>query len=410
MSSKERTSVSVRPILIGLGAAALILASCAVSSAAPATLGVTADEILLGQTMPYSGPISAHATVGKAMAAYLAKIDDEGGIGGRKIRLVSLNDGYSPPRTVEQTRRLVEEDRVFFLFGSLGTAPQSAVERYLNARKVPQLFVQSGARKWNDPEHFPWSMAGLPSSYTEARAYATYLLATRPDAKIAVLYQNDDFGKDYVAGLEDGLGGKARGMVVAWQTYEVGDPSIDSQIDSLAGAGADILFSFSLGKATVQAIRKAAAIGWHPLFFITSVSQSKATVLAPAGLDRATGIISAAFEKDPSDPQWANDADIRDYLAWMERYDPAADPNDLLNVAGNIEARLVVEVLRRCGDELTRDNVLRQATHLEHLAIPLLLPGITISTTPDDYRVIHELRLQRFDGTRWGLFGDPVAG
>jgi branched-chain amino acid transport system substrate-binding protein len=402
--------VTSRPLAAWLGAAAFVAAAVALVPARAAGPGVGEHEIVLGQTMPYSGPISAYATVGKAMAAYLAAINDAGGVAGRRIKLISLDDGYSPPRAVEQTRRLVEQDRVFFLFGSLGTAPQSAVEKYLNAKKIPQLFVQSGARKWNDPSHFPWSMAGLPSSYTEARAYAAYLLAARPGAKIALLYQNDDFGRDYVAGLEDGLGDRARAMIVARQTYEVSDPTVDAQIDSLASSGADALFSFSVGKATAQAIRKVASIGWHPLFFIPSVSQSKATVLAPAGLEHATGIISAAFEKDPSDPQWANDADIRAYLAWMKRYDPAGDPNDLLNVAGNIEARLVVEVLRRCGSDLTRENVLRQATHLDHLALPLLLPGVTVSTTPGDYRVIHELRLQRFDGVRWVLFGDPVGG
>ena len=379
-------------------------------AAALAAPGGGDSGLLLGQTMPYSGPISAYSTVGKAMAAYLDKVNDEGGVNGRKIRLISLDDGYSPPKTVEQTRRLVEQDQVLFIFGSLGTATQSAVQRYLNAKKVPQLFIQSGARKWNDPQHFPWSMAGLPSSYTEAGAYARYLLAVKPQARIAVLYQNDDFGKDYLAGLRDGLGERAHAMIASTQSYEVTDPTIDSQVATLAASGADTLFSFSVGKATVQAIRKTADIGWRPLFFITSVSQSKATVLTPAGLDRANGIISAAFEKDPSDPQWAADADVREYRAWMKRYYPAGDPGDLLNVAGDIEARLVVEVLRRCGDDLSRENVRRQATHLDRVALPLLLPGITVSTTPQDYRVIREFRLQRFDGTRWVLFGDPVGG
>ncbi len=396
-------------------AARLRRAMCATAisvlpAAAFAAPGVGDSGILLGQTMPYSGPISAYATVGRAMAAYFDKIDDEGGVNGRKIRLTSLDDGYSPPKTVEQTRRLVEQDQVFFIFGSLGTATQSAVRKYLNTQQVPQLFIQSGARKWNDPQHFPWSMAGLPSSYTEARAYARYLLAVKPQARIAVLYQNDDFGKDYLAGLQDGLGERARAMIASTQSYEVTDPTIDSQIVSLAGSGADTFFSFSVGKATVQAIRKVADIGWHPLVFITAVSQSKATVLTPAGLDRATGIISAAFEKDPSDPQWAADADVREYRAWMKRYYPAGNADDLLNVAGEIEARLVVEVLRRCGNDLSRENVLRQATHLDHVPVPLLLPGITVSTTPQDYRVIRDFRLQRFDGRRWVLFGDPVGG
>ncbi len=393
-----------------LATLALLAAISALPATALAAPGVGDGEILLGQTMPYSGPISAYSTVGKAMAGFLDKINDEGGINGRKIRLISLDDGYSPPKTVEQTRKLVEEQQVFFMFGSLGTAAQSAVQKYLNAKQVPQLFIQSGARKWNDPQHFPWSMAGLPSSYTEARAYARYLLGVKPEAKVAVLYQNDDFGKDYLAGLQDGLGDRARAMIASVRSYEVTDPTIDSQIASLADSGADTFFSFSVGKATVQAIRKVGDIGWHPLFFITSVSQSKATVLAPAGLDRAAGIISAAFEKDPSDPQWAEDADVREFRAWMKRYYPEGNDGELLNVAGNIEARLVVEVLRRCGNDLSRENVLRQATHLDHLALPLLLPGIAVSTTPEDYRVIRELRMQRFDGARWVLFGDPVGG
>jgi branched-chain amino acid transport system substrate-binding protein len=390
--------------------AGLALAVLLLSAPGKAEPGVSEREIVLGQTMPYSGPISAYATVGKAMAAYLDKINAEGGINGRKVRLISLDDGYSPPKTVEQTRKLVEEEQVFFLFGSLGTATQSAVQKYLNTRQIPQLFVQSGARKWNDPKSFPWSMAGLPSSYTEARAYAAYLLAGKPDARIAVLYQNDDFGKDYLAGLTDGLGARARAMIVGTQSYEVTDPTVDSQIVSLSSSGADTFLSFSLGKATVQAIRKSWDIGWRPLFFIASVSQSKATVLEPAGLERTVGIVSGSFEKDPSDPQWAEDADVKAWRQWMKQYYPEGSAVELLNVAGNIEAQLVVEVLRRCGGELTRENVLRQASHLDDVNLQLLLPGIAVSTSPEDYRVIRQLRLQRFDGTRWMLFGDPVGG
>lgn len=343
------------------------------------------------------------------MAAYLDEVNEEGGVNGRKIRLVSLYDGYSPPRTVEQTRKLVEEQQVFFIFGSLGTAPQSAAQKYLNANNVPQLFTQSGVRKWNDPQHFPWPMAGLPSYYAEARPCAKYLLAAKPQARIALLYPNDDFGKDYLAGLRDGVCEKAAAMIAGTQTFEVTDLNVDSQIASLASSGADTFFSFSVGKATAQAIRKVGDIGWHPPFFITSVSQSKATVLAPAGLDRPAGIISAAFEKDPSDPQWAEDPDLRAFRVWMKRHYRAGDDAELLNVAGNIEARLVDEVLRRCGEDLSRENVLRQAIHLEHLALPLLLPGIIISTMPEDYGVIHQFRMQRFDGTRWVLFGDPIG-
>ncbi len=386
----------------------LLLAMLVPPAAAPSAPGVNDGEILLGQTMPYSGPISAYSTVGRAMAAYLDEVNEEGGVNGRKIRLVSLDDGYGPPSTVEQTRKLVEEQQVLFIFGSVGTAPQSVVQKYLNANNVPQLFIQSGARKWNDPQHFPWSMAGLRSYYAEARAYAKYLLAVKPQARIALLYQNGDFGRDHLAGLRDALGEKAAAMIAGTQTFEVTDPTVDSQIASLASSGANTFFSFSVSKGTAQAIRKVSDIGWHPFFFTTSVSQSKATVLAPAGIDRAAGIISAAFEKDPSDPQWAEDPKVRAFRVWMKRYYPAGDDAELLNVAGNIEARLVVEVLRRCGEDLSGENVLRQATHLDHLALPLLLPGITISTTPEDYRVIHQFRMQRFDGTRWLLFGEPI--
>ncbi len=378
---------------------------------ASAEPGVTPTEIMLGQTMPYSGPVSAFSTVGKAMAAYIAKVNAEGGVNGRKIKIISLDDGYSPPKAVEQTRRLVEQDGVFFMFGSMGTAPQSAVQKYLNENKVPQLFVQSGARRWNDPQNFPWAMSGLPSSYTEARAYATYLLATKPQAKVAVLYQNDDFGKEFLAGLKDGLGSQADRLIVATESYEVTDPTIDSHIFNLASSGADVFFSFSLGKATPQAIRKVSDVGWHPLFFVVSVSSSVKTILEPAGLDRSVGLISAAFEKDPTGPQWADDPAVTHWRELMKQYYPAGSLTDLLNIAGVIEAELVVEVLQRCGNDLTRENVMQQASHLKNVSLPLnlLLPGISVETSPEDYRVIKKFQLQRFDGSQWVQFGGLIG-
>jgi branched-chain amino acid transport system substrate-binding protein len=372
--------------------------------------GVSDTEIKLGQTMPLSGPASAYATVGKAMAAYFAKVNAEGGVNGRKITLITLDDGFAPPKTVEQTRRLVEQEDVLATMGSLGTATNAAIEKYMNEHKVPQLFIQSGAGRWNDPEHYPWSVPGLPGYIAESRAYARYILANKPDGKIAVLYQNDDFGKDYLKGLRAGLGDKADAMIIATQSYEVTDPTVDQQIISLAGSGADVLLTASLGKSTSQAIRKTAEIGWHPLILLSYVSSSVTTVLQPAGLEASTGIVSSNVYKDPGDPQWADDPAFKDWLAWMKQYLPDGNVHEQLNVSGYSTAMAMVEVLRRCGDDLTRENVLKEMTHLDALSEPMLQPGIAMTITPTDYELFKRFRMMRFDGTRWVPMGEPIGG
>ncbi len=371
--------------------------------------GVSDKEIKLGQTMAYSGPVSAVATVARAMAAYIAKVNAEGGVGGRKITLLSEDDGYSPPKTVEVTRKMVESEQVFLMFSSLGTPTNAAVQQYLNSRKVPQLFVQSGAARWNDPKTYPWSMAGLPDYYSEARAYAKYLLSTQPDARIGVLYQNDDLGKDYLKGLKAGLGERTAKMIVAEQTYEIADPTIDTQVINLRRAGADTFFIFALQRTSAQAIRKAAEIGWHPLVFVPLVSNSIKTVLTPAGLANSAGLMSAAVFKDPSDPRWQNDAAYLEWLAWMKEYYPSGNAEEQLNVAGYTMAQLLIEVLKRCGDNLTRENVMKQAANLPDLHLPMLLPGISVRTSPDDFKLYKHFQLQRFDGQRWVLVGTPIG-
>jgi branched-chain amino acid transport system substrate-binding protein len=401
------------PMRSALLAALVLLAAIAPAGAAGAKAygpGVSDSEIKLGQTMPFSGPLSAYSTVGRAMAAYFAKVNAEGGVNGRKITLISLDDGFSPPKTVEQTRKLVEQENVFVIFASLGTATNASIQKYLNARKIPQLFIQSGASRWNDPQHFPWSIPGLPDYLTEAHAYAQYILAHKPDAKIGVLYQNDDFGKDYLKGLRDGLGDRAAKMIVSEQSYEVTDPTVDSQIITLSGSGADTFISASTQKATSQAIRKAGEIGWHPLFFISAISSSIKSVLTPAGLDRATGIISAAFVKDPTDPRWQDDAQYQAWLAWMKQYYPEGAVTEQLNVSGYWTAATMVEVLKRCGDDLTRENVLKQMTRLDGFAAPMLLPGITVNLSPDNYVLFKRTQLERFDGKQWVPIGKPVGG
>lgn len=371
--------------------------------------GVTDSEIKIGQTMPLSGPASVYSTVGRSMAAYFAKVNEAGGVNGRQINLITLDDGFSPPKTVEQTRRLVEQDGVLLIFASLGTATNAAIQKYLNAKKVPQLFVQSGASRWNDSANFPWSLPGLPDYVTEARAYAAYILANRPTARIAVLYQNDDFGKDYLKGLREGLGEHAARMIVSEQSYEVVDPSVDSQVITLAGSGADTFLSAGTQKGTSQAIRKAHDIGWRPLTFISSIAGSVTAVLTPAGLNASTGVISAAFLKDPTDPQWAADPDYQAWLAWMKKYYPTGNVAEQLNVSGYVTAMLMVEIFKRCGHTLTRANVLKHMTHLAETPVPMLLPGITARTSPTDYRLFKQSQMMRFDGQKWVLIGQPIS-
>jgi branched-chain amino acid transport system substrate-binding protein len=371
--------------------------------------GATDSEIKIGQTMPYSGPASAYGTIGKSELAYFKMINDQGGINGRKIDLISLDDGYSPPRTVEQIRKLVEEEQVLFTFQTLGTPPNSAIHKYMNAKQVPQLFVATGATKWGDPQHFPWTMGWQPTYQHESHIYAKYLLQTKPDAKIGILYQNDDYGKDYLKGFKDGLGDKAANMIVAEVSYEVTDPSVDTQIVTLQASGANVFFNITTPKFAAQAIRKTYDIGWRPLHFLNVVSTSVAAVLQPAGLDKAVGLVSIAYFKDPTDPAWKDDKATKDYFAFMKKYYPDGNVNDSLNVFGMSVAQTLVQVLKQCGDDLTRENVMRQAANLKDLEIPTLLPGIRINTSPTDFYPIEQVQLIRFDGKTWGRFGELLT-
>jgi branched-chain amino acid transport system substrate-binding protein len=335
-------------------------------------------------------------------------INERGGVNGRKIRLISLDDAYSPPKTVEQTRKLVEQEQVLFIFGSLGTPTNTAIQKYLNANKVPHLFVATGATKFRDPQHFPWTIGWPPSYQTEARIYGKYLLQNRPNAKIAVLYQNDDYGKDYLKGLKDGLGETGARMVVTEVTYEVTDPTVDSQIITLKATGADIFVDIASPKFAAQAIRKTHDIGWKPLHVLNNVSDSISAVLEPAGLDKSVGLISARYFKDQTDPEWQNDSGVKDFLAWMKAYYPEGDPADRYNVTGYSVAQTLVAVLKQCGDDLTRENVMRQATNIKSLELPMLLPGIKLNTSATNYRPIRQLKLARFDGKHWVGFGGVI--
>jgi branched-chain amino acid transport system substrate-binding protein len=392
----------IRIAVPGIAVLAFAAAAAAQNANGP---GVTETEIRIGQTMPYSGPLSVYGTIGRAEAAYLEMINAKGGIGGRRIRLISLDDGFSPPKTVEQTRRLVEADDVLLIFSSLGTPTNSAVYKYLNAKKVPQLFVVSGAAKFDDPKHYPWTMRWHPGIQTEGAIYARHVLQANPAARIAVLYQNDDFGREYLKGLEDGLGEKAAAQIVARATYEPTDPTIGSQIITLQASGADTLLDFSTAKAASQSIAKAAEIGWRPLHIVSQVATSVSGVLAVAGLDKARGLISSAYYKDPADPRWSGDAALKEWNAWMQQYYPEGDRNDGQNVLGYTVAQALVHVLRQCGSDLSRENVMRQAANLKGVELPMLLPGIRMNTGADDFAPFQHLWLQRFDGRQWVLFG-----
>ena len=370
--------------------------------------GATDTELKIGQTMPYSGPASAYATIGRAQAAYFQMINEQGGVNGRKINLVSLDDGYNPAKAVEQVRRLVEQEQVLLVFQSLGTPSNTAVQRYLNAQKVPQLFVATGATKFGDPRSYPWTMGWQPSYHAESTVYAKYIMQAKPNGRIAVLYQNDDYGKDYLNSLRAGLAANA-GMIVKEVSYEVSDPAVDSQIVTLRSSGADTLFVFATSKFAAQAIRKTYDIGWKPLVFVNSVSSSVAAVLTPAGLDRSVGVITAQYGKDPTDPQWSKDRAFKDWVEWMKKYYPQGDLADNLNVYGYSVAQTLVQVLRQCGDDLTRASIMRQAANLKSLELPMMLPGIKLNTGVDDYFPIEQMQLARFDGKRWILFGEVLT-
>lgn len=370
--------------------------------------GVTKSEIKLGQTMAYSGPVSAYGQYGKAEVAYFKMINERGGINGRKIELISLDDSYSPPKTIEQVRRLVERDQVLALFQNLGTAPNTAIQKYVNMKKVPNLFAISGDSKWSDEVAHPFTTSWQPSNQTEARVYAKHILATHPNAKIAVLYQNDDYGKDALKGFKEELGGKAS-QIVAESSYETSDPTIDSQIVSFKGSGADVFFSITTQKFAAQAIRKAYDIGWKPVQYLNSLASSVGAVLEPAGLDKSTGIISVAYLKDPSDKRWASDPAMKDYLEFMKKYLPSDNVYDTMNVFGYSAAQTLAHVLQQCGDDLSRENLLFQATHIKDLRLPMTLPGIVINTTPQQRTALRSMQLAKFDGKSWQLFGDIIS-
>jgi branched-chain amino acid transport system substrate-binding protein len=395
----------MKGLLSGLPVA-LVVGLCGVSAAA-AQSGAK-DEILIGQTLPYSGPLSSFGTIGRVQQVYFDQINAEGGINGRKVRLISLDDAYSPPKTVEHTRKLVESDEVALMFGSLGTATNGAVHRYLNSRKVPQLFVLSGASRWADPKNYPWTMPGMVAYETEGVIYAKHVLRNKPDAKIAILSQNDDFGRDYVAGFKRTLGAKAATMIVAEASYEPSAPSISSQLVALKASGANVLFGVTLGKFAAQTIRGIAEIGWKPDMTFVPTSASSIAILEPAGLDNATGIMSSSNQKDVNDPQWANEADVQEFFAFMKKHLPDADVRNTNYAAGYMYASLLTHVLRACGDDVSRDNVRRQAASLKSVKVPLLLPGITASTGPDDYLPFQQMRLRRFDGKSWVGIGDLI--
>jgi len=363
--------------------------------------GVSDNEIKIGQTMPYSGPVSAWGKIGRAELAYIKMINDQGGVNGRRVTLISLDDAYSPPKTVEQTRKLVEQDGVAFVFGALGTAANLAVRKYLNDQRVPQLFLLSGSEQFNDPEHFPWSISLIPTYLLDGQTHAKYILAHKPDAKIAVLYQNDDYGKAHVRGINAGLGERAKDLVVRELPYEVSEPTVDSQIVTLRASGANTLYIAAAPKFAAQAIRKVGELGWKPLQLLTYTSQSISGVLEPAGLENAIGTISASFAKDPTDPTWKDDPDMKEYFEWVRKYFPSSDGKDTDVAAGYLYAAALVPLLKECGDDLSRENIMQHATNLHDFTIPLLLPGISLNTSPTDYRPIKELRETRFNGKFW---------
>jgi ABC-type branched-subunit amino acid transport system substrate-binding protein len=371
--------------------------------------GVTDTEIKVGQTVPFSGPISAYATIGKVQAAYMRMVNDEGGVNGRKIRLIQYDDAYSPPKTVEQVRKLVESDEVLLTFQIIGTPPNAAVQKYLNAKKVPQLFAATGASRFSDPKKYPWTIGFNPSYFVEGRIYGQYILKDHPDARIGVLYQNDDVGKDYLKGLKSGLGARASKMIVAEAAYEVSDPTVDSQILKLRAAGATLLFSAATPKQAAQAIRKTFEIGWKPVHILDINATSVGAVLQPAGLEASKGIISTNYGKDPLDPQWKDDPGMKKYFAFMAKYYPDGDQDSNFNSYGYSTAQLLVRVLQQCGDDLTRANVMNQATNLKDVSLDLLLPNIRINTAPDDYRVNEQMQMMRFNGQRWELFGPVIS-
>ena len=389
-------------------AVAIALSASPASAQKKYDTGATDTEIKIGQTVPFSGPASAYATIGRTQAAYMKMINDQGGINGRKINLIQYDDSYSPPKAVEQVRKLVESDEVLLTFQIIGTPSNAAVQKYLNAKKVPQLFAATGASRFTDPKNFPWTMGYNPNYFVEGRIYGQYILKEHPNAKVGVLYQNDDLGKDYLNGIKAGLGDKAATMIVAEASYEVSDPTIDSQILKIKDAGADLFFSASTPKQAAQAIKKIAELGWHPVHILDINATSVGAVMKPAGLEASKGVISVNYGKDPLDPTWKDDAGMKNYFDFMAKYYPDGDKTSSFNTYGYSTAQLLVHVLQQCGDDLTRENVMKQATNLKNVQLDLALPGILGNTTPNDYRVNKQLQMMKFNGERWELFGPII--
>jgi branched-chain amino acid transport system substrate-binding protein len=402
-------------IHLRLGAFTAALALLAASSGTALAqkkydIGATDTEIKIGNIIPYSGPASAYGVIGKTEDAYFRKINAEGGINGRKINFISYDDAYSPPKTVEQARKLVESDEVLLIFNSLGTPPNSAIQKYMNTKKVPQLFVATGATKWNDPKEFPWTMGWQPNYQSESIIYAKYILKNHPNARIAVLYQNDDYGKDYLKGFKDGLGAKAASLIVMEESYEVSEPTIDSHIVKLKSTGADVFFNITTPKFAAQAIKKSSEIGWKPLHFLNNVSSSIGSVMKPAGFENSQDIISSNYLKDPTDSQWKNDAGMKAWNEFLDKYYPEANRADLSVMYAYTVAQGLVHVLKACGDNLTRENIMKQAASIRDLELGGLLPGVKVNTSATDFAPISQLQLMKFKGETWERFGDIISG
>jgi branched-chain amino acid transport system substrate-binding protein len=404
----RRTILAAAPVALALDGS--ILTARSAHAAGQYGPGVTDTEIKIGNTGPYSGPASSYGTIPKSMAAYYRMVNDQGGVNGRRIRFISYDDGYSPPKTVEMTRKLVEEDEVLLIASPLGTPTNSATWHYMNQHEVPQLFVATGATKWDDPKGHPWTIGWQPNYQSEGRIYATYIMTNKPGGTVGVLYQNDDAGKDYLKGVTDGLGAAHKSMIRVAAPYEPTDPTIDSQIVAMQAAGCNVLVTAAIPKMAAQAIRKAAEIAWKPLHVLTSVANSVGATLKPAGLEISKGVVSDFYLKDPTDPQWQNDTGFKAWLAFMEKYYPDGDKSDSGNLYGPSIAATTVQVLRQCGNELTRKNVMRQAANLHDFTVPLLLPGVKINTSPSDFAPIKQVQMARFDGARWQLFGPILTG
>jgi len=404
----RRTVLAAAPAVLAFGSP--LLASRSARAAKQYGPGATDSEIKIGNTGPYSGPLSNASPIPISMAAYFKMINDQGGVNGRKISFTSYDDGYTPPKTVEMTRKLVESDQVLFCSGAVGTPTNSAIWHYMNEKKVPQLFLSTGATKWDDPKGHPWTMGFFVSYQAEGRIYAAYILKEKPDAKIGVLYQNDDFGKDYLKGLVDGLGDKASSMIKVKDAYETTDATVDSQMVEMKSAGCDVLVTIAIPKFGAQAIRKVAEIGWKPLHILNGIASSVGATLKPAGLENGKGIISDNSFKDPTDPQWKDDAGYKQWLTFMDKYYPSGDKSDQQTVYGHSIAATTVQVLKQCGDDLTRENVMKQAANLHNFELPMLLPGIAINTSATNFAPIRQAQMRRFDGERYVPFGPVLNG